>query len=252
MRFRSVCSRIIIPLFLPYSLFIGCSVIGTIAGGASQPAREGRVTSTPGLDSIALETDVQLVRYDRSVLEGTFKGIALYPGKMYARIYDTAVSRSAYRGFIPKLNQEIMLRAGGTSDAGFFKGIDRGEILYQPSSGSDTVGVPLDDLEWLQSSDSLRLDGRTARKLVRDGSLPGRRVILLEIGREVRNVPYESVEIVQVKARGSGALTGFLIGAAVDLTVVALLVVSANQAESDCNRSASGCDNNQSCERGHR
>jgi hypothetical protein len=252
MKFRSVSSRFILPLFLPYSLFIGCSVIGTIAGGASQPAREGKVTSTLGLDSIAVETDVQLVRYDRNVLEGTFKGLALYPGKMYARIYDTAVARSAYRGFIPKLNQEIMLRAGGTSDAGYFKGIDRGELLYQPSSGADTVGVPLDELDWLQASDSLRLEGRTARKLVRDGSLPGRRVIQLEISRETRNVPYESIEIVQVKARGSGAMTGFLVGAAVDLTVVALLVISANQAESDCNRTASGCGSNQSCANGHR
>jgi len=49
MKFRSVCKSILIPLLLPYSLFLGCSAIGAAVGGAVHPAREGRITSTLGL-----------------------------------------------------------------------------------------------------------------------------------------------------------------------------------------------------------
>ena len=45
MKFITLCKRILIPLFLPYSLFIGCSVVGAVVGGASRPALEGHVTA---------------------------------------------------------------------------------------------------------------------------------------------------------------------------------------------------------------
>lgn len=173
MKFTSLCKSIFIPLFLPYSLFIGCSVVGAIAGGAIHPAREGRITSTLGLDSIDVGTPIRLVRFDHSAIKGSFGGLVPYPGKMYAHRYDTLIARSAYRGFVPKLNQKITLRSAGISEEGFFKGIDRGELLFQPASEADTISVSLDDLDWLMASDSSRLEGKTVRKLVREGSTPG-------------------------------------------------------------------------------
>lgn len=247
MKATSLCNRILIPLLLPYSLFIGCSVVGAVVGGAVHPAREGRITSTLGLDSIGIGTPVRLVRFDHSSLEGEYRGLATYPGKMYARRYDTMVARSAYRGFVPELNQKITLRADGISEEDFFKGIDRGEVLFQPASGPDTISVPLDELDWLMASDSSRLGGKTLRKLIRDESMPGRELIELESDNRGENVPYESIDMVEVVGTRSGALSGFLVGAAVDI-VAAILVISAEQqAESDCNRSTSGCGGNHTC-----
>ncbi len=251
MKLSSLCKNILIPLCLPYSCFIGCSVIGAIAGGASSPAREGKITSTLGLDSISTGTEVQLLRYDRGTVEGKYRGLALYPGRLYAHDYESRVARSGYMGFVPGLNQKILLRSSGISEQGFFKGIDRGNLLFQPDPGEDTVEVAVEDVEWLQASDSLHMQGRILRKLVRDGSMPGRRVIQLESEGGIQNVPYESIKIVQVKGTGSGALTGFLIGAAVDLTVVILLVDAERQSESDCNNSATSCSNS-SCTTAHR
>jgi hypothetical protein len=253
MKLSALCKSILIPLCLPYTLFIGCSVVGAVVGGISQPAREGKITSSLGLDSISLGTDIQLVRFDRSTLDGSYKGLEVYPGKLYARTYDTLVARSAYSGFVPKLNQKVTLRSAGRSEEGFFKGIDRGELLFQSALDADTIAVSLEDIEWIQSSDSSRLAGNTARKLVRDGSMPGRRVILLEVDRHDQTVPYESVELVIVKSRSSGVLTGFLVGAAVDVTLLIIAATAANEVDSDCHRSASGCNNNsQSCSTGHR
>lgn len=246
MKVSSLFKSFLIPLFLPYSLFIGCSVVGAVIGGVSSPSRPGRVTSSLGLDSIIEGTEIQLVRFDRSTLDGSFKGLFLYPGKLYARTYDTLVGQSAYRGFIPELNQRITLTSAAGSYEGFFKGIDRGELLFLPVAETDTVSISLEDIDVIQASDSLRLEGKTARKLVRDGTMPGRRIILLEVGRQVVNVPFESVELVQLKGSSSGALTGFLAGAAVDVTVILLVAAAQNQAESDMNRAASGCGN-QSC-----
>lgn len=243
MKFSSLCKNVLVPLCLPYSCFIGCSVIGAIAGGASSPAQEGRITSTLGLDSINTGTEVQLLRYDRGSVEGIYRGLALYSGRTYAHDYEARVSRSAYMGYVPELNQKILLRSSGIEEQGFFKGIDRGNLLFQPDPGEDTVEVSADDVEWLQASDSLRMPGKILRRLVRDGSMPGRRVIQLEAGGGISNIPYESIEIVQMKGKGSGALTGFLIGAAVDLTVIILFVDAERQSESDCNSTASSCGN---------
>jgi hypothetical protein len=251
MKLTSLCKNILVPLCLPYSLFIGCSVIGAIAGGASHPAREGRITSTLGLDSIHTGAEVQLLRFDRSTVEGTYRGLALYPGKQYVRLYESHVARSAYRGYVPELNQRILLRSSGMSEQGFFEGIDRGNLLFQPDPGSDTVEVSVEDVEWLQASDSLHLQGKILRKLVRDGSMPGRRVIQIEAGGEMMNVPYESIEIVQLRGEGSGALAGFLIGAAVDLTAVILIVDAEQKSESDCNNSVTSCSNS-TCTTTHR
>jgi hypothetical protein len=251
MKITTLCKRILIPLFLPYTLFIGCSVVGAIAGGASHPAREGKITSTLGLDSIDRGTDIRLVRFDRTVLEGTFNGLEVYPGKMYARTYDTLVARCSYKGFIPGLNQRITLKSLERLEEGYFKGIDRGQVLFQPESDSDTLAVSLDEIEWLQASDSSRLNVRMAKKLVREGSMPGREIILLEVNREERHVPYESIEMVEVRGTGSGALTGFLIGAAVDITAVILIVSAERESEAECNRTASG-SGNQSCTSSHR
>jgi hypothetical protein len=83
-------------------------------------------------------------------------------------------------------------------------------------------------------------------KLVRAGNMPGRHVILLGSDNEELRVPYESIEIVDVGPSKSGAFTGFLIGAAVDITALILLVSAERSTEADCNRSASGCGN-QTC-----
>ena len=243
MKFSSLCKNILIPLCLPYSCFIGCSVIGAIAGGAGSPAQEGKITSTLGLDSINTGTKVQLLRYDRVSVEGIYRGLVLYSDRLYARTYEARVSRSAYPGYIPELNQKILLRSSGIEEQGFFKGIDRGNLLFQPDPGEDTVEVSADDVEWLRASDSLRMQGGILRRLVRDGSMPGRRVIQLEEGGGIQNVPYESLEIVRIQGKGSGALTGFLIGAAIDLTVIILFVDAERQSESDCNNTASSCGN---------
>ena len=247
MKFTSLCKSILIPLFLPYSLFIGCSVVGAVVGGAVHPAREGRITSTLGLDSIEVGTAIRLVRFDRSALEGSFQGLVMYPGKLYARRYDTLVARSAYRGFVPGLNQKITLHSAGMSEEGSFKGIDRGELLFQPASEPDTVSVSLDDVDWLIASDSSRLEGTTIRKLVRDGTMPGREIILLESDNLEQKVPYESIDMVEVVRTRSGALPGFLAGAAVDIVVAVLVFSAEHEAESDCNRSTSGCNGNQTC-----
>ena len=207
------------------------------AGGAATPAREGKTTSTLGLDSISEGTEIRLIRFDRSAQDGIYRGLQVISGKLYARTYDTLVARSPYRGYVPQLNERVTFGHAEITEAGFFKGVDRGELLFQPSSGEDTLGIVPEDIDWIRSSDSLRMEGRTVRKLVHNGSMPGRRVIELEIDHAMMHVPYESIEIVQIVPRGSGALAGFLIGAAVDLTAIILVVSAERQTEADCNSS---------------
>ena len=250
MKPSTICKRFIVPLVLPYFVFFGCSAIGYMIGQSSNPGTEGRVISGLGLDSIALGTDVKVVRYDHSAVVGSYDGLSPYPPRLYRARYDTLVARSGYRGFVPKLNQWITLTAGGKSSEGAFKGIDFGELLFQRDMALDTTSVPLEDVDCIQAFDSLRLEGPMLLKLVRAGTMPGRHLILLQSGGDVLRIPYESVEIIVTQPTNSGALTGLLIGAAIDVTVAIVIVVSMNEAADDCNRGCtSGANNNQSCNR---
>jgi len=237
------CKRILLPLFLPYTLFIGCSAVGMLAGSIGSPARDGRVTARSGLDSIPLGTEVNIVRFDRKSFHGEFAGLHPLPPRMYSRAYDTLAAQSAYARMIPKLGQQVTIVTIDGADSGSFRGVMMGEVTYQPPAGLDTVGVPLEEIRWIQAGDSLRLEGSVLRKLVRAGTIPGRTIALMNIDNAQVFIGYETVDIVETMPKSSGALTGFLIGAAVDLTVAILIVSSMNSAESDCKSSQSSCNN---------
>ena len=200
--------------------FQGCSLLGYVIGAESRPAREGGTTSTLGLESVEMGTRIRLHKYDQTTVEGSYRGHTTYPGKMYALWFDTLVARSAYKGFVPKLNQRITLRSAGRDDIGYFRGIERGGILFQALAGKDTAIVALDEFEWTQDSDSSRLDSRTVRKLVRNGSIPGRQLILLQNQQGEELIPYETVENVEVLPRKSGGWAGFLVGAIPDALIL--------------------------------
>jgi len=246
MSFGKFCTRILVPLCLPYSLFIGCSVIGLIAGSATSPSHPGRYTVRGGLDSLAPGTDVNIVLYDRTSYQGKFAEVARIPPRLYRRIYDTVTARSSLARLIPRLGQTVTVYSTGGKDSGSFAGVSLGQVLVRTMDGLDTVGVPLDDVAWILISDSLRLEGHLFLKHVHAGTIPGMYVVRLNPDQNVITVGYETVDIVEILPQSSGALTGFLIGAAVDVTVIILAVAAENKAESDCNSQATACNKNSS------
>jgi hypothetical protein len=216
MRYSQLCKTILIPLLLPYTLFTGCSLVGYVVGASTRPALVGMTARATGLDSIDMGRTIRLHTYDRKVFEGSYKGRTTFPGKSYTLWFDTIVARSGYQGFVPKLNQRITLRFAGRDDVGYFRGIDRGGILFQSLTGKDTAVVALDAFEWIQETDSLRLDSKTASKLVRNGSIPGKQVVLVENRSGEELVPYETIERVDVLPQPSGGIAGLLIGGIAD------------------------------------
>jgi hypothetical protein len=229
MRYSQLCKMILIPLLLPYTLFTGCSLVGYVVGASTRPALEGMTARATGMDSIDMGRTIRLHTYDHKILEGSYKGRTTFPGKSYTLWFDTLVARSGYQGFVPKLNQRITLRFAGRDDVGHFRGIDRGGILFQALTGKDTAVVALDAFEWIQQTDSLRLDSKTASTLVRNGSIPGKQVVLIQNRRGEELVPYETIERVEVLPQPSGGMAGLIIGAIGDGIAVGLASVSVNR-----------------------
>jgi len=240
----TACKRVLLPLFLPYSLFIGCSVVGLVAGSMTSPSRPGHTTVRAGLDSLRPGTDVNLVLYNRQSFRGDFERLVIIPPKVYGRIYDTVTAKTNYARVIPVRGHAVTVVSATGVDSGAFAGVALGELMIRPANRPDTVGVPLEDVRWIQSGDSTRMEGSLFLRLVRNGTIPGQYLVVLTADHVVVDVGYETVDFVEVMPQSSGAMTGFLVGAAIDLTVVILAVASADRAESDCNSQATACNSN--------
>ncbi|HUI11254.1 MAG TPA: hypothetical protein VL221_13070 [Bacteroidota bacterium] len=191
-----------------------------------------------GLDSLSRGTGVNLVLYDRRSFRGDFVQLAPIPNRIYQKTYDTVIAKARYSRLIPRLGQHVVIFSQTGADSGEFAGISLSEALVQPANRPDTVGVPLDEIRWIQSADSNRLDGNVLLKLVHAGSIPGRYDVQLEVDHGIVDVEYERVDLVEVMPTSSGALAGFLVGAAVDLTAAILIMSAERDAESDCGSSA--------------
>jgi len=247
MSFGKFCTRILVPLCLPYSLFIGCSVVGLIVGSASSPSRPGRYTVRAGLDSLAPGTDVNIVLYNKTSYQGKFAELARIPPKLYRRIYDTVTAKSSLAPLIPRLGQTVTVYSTGGKDSGSFAGVSLGQVLLRTMDGLDTVGVLLDDVAWIQVSDSLRLEGPRFVKHVHAGTIPGMYVVRLGKDQDMITVGYETVDLVEILPRSSGALTGFLVGAAIDATVLIIACENAERSRSDCGSGSPTYNNSADC-----
>lgn len=211
-------------LSIGFSLaWTGCSVIGLGIGTAIDSNGEDE-RSVPGWEILTVDPGTIVTIFLRSgnVVRGSFRGIVQVPWSEYVIKYKNAQETQNKNGALPDLGTKISVTLrSGEKFMGKFTGFD---FDQEPSIATEGVWYGTNKVRFFETMlDSLEneIDVFFLRALLSDGKIPYRQAISIETGIKTR-VPFEDVSVVHVPAKKNAALTGFLIGAALDVVVLAI------------------------------
>ena len=232
---RTQWKALAIVLFLPYLQFLGCTIIGGLIGRGiddSKPDYE----AYPKIQLITTKagTEISLVRRDTTVIEGEFLGIMKRSNEQYILVYNDAINRSTYTGYIPNLGEPASIRTSKLSREGIFLGIDADQVLMQFQQEEPTR-IRLDSVEEIKGSEGQLLPGADLRELSYSGNIPGLTYIAMSVEGQDVSVSYESVKTLRVPTSKHAATIGFGIGLVADVVVVVLFINAMDDLEeSNC------------------
>ncbi len=242
-RFLHQCA---VAFLVPPLLFHGCSLIGFGVGAISDAGKkEGEsVSGVAELRTLARGTSVTLITQSGSKVEGDFLGMEELNRRDYDRLYLAAMETLGVGGSLPRPGDSISFnhydKPGGRV-RGLFRGVDPGTVVLWQATSRYSFG----GMRGLEGDSARQLDLPALRAFADEGRLPYVTTgVRIQRGNETVSVPVEDIAWIERSSGGSGKLTGFMVGAAVD---VAVLIVAASTAES-CNHEhhefarAQGCN----------
>lgn len=241
-RFFLQCS---ISFLVPPLLFTGCSLIGFGIGALSDSGRKGgeSVAGISELRGFERGKGIVLITHSGSRIEGDFLGTDELNRRDYDHLYLAAIETLAVRDRLPFPADTISFAhydAPGRKVRGLFRGVNPGSIVLWQNRGEYSLA----GMRNLAGDSARPLDLFALRALDDEGRLPyltdG---VLVGRSHDTISVPVDDIARIEQDAGGSGKLTGFAIGAAVDVIV---LIVAASSAES-CHDDHEKYVNSQSC-----
>lgn len=231
MRTSSVLARAVAAL-LSVSLS-GCTFFGWLIGRDADA--KARPSVVPPLQAASVEKGkrVELTLRDGSLVAGLFDGLETVPPAVYRERWKDSLQSLAPATVLPGLGAaRIRTKAGREGDVTLL-GVRPGELSVREGASSTPLKVSLDSLASLSVPGGGAIQGATLSRLAQDGRLPflDALVVTTKDGAR-RTVPLESVRSAIVNPNGrvghKGALTGALIGLAVDAILVGVAVHEMN------------------------
>jgi hypothetical protein len=247
MRTTSVLARAVAAV-LSVSLS-GCTFFGWLIGRDVDHKARPRVVPPLQAASVEKGKRVELTLRDGSLVAGRFDGLEAVPPAVYRERWKESLQTLAPATVLPGLGAaRIRTKAGREGDVTLL-GVRPGELSFREGTGSTPLKVSLDSLASLSVPGGGAIEGATLSRLAQDGRLPflDTLVVTTKDGAR-RTVPMESVRSATVNPDGrlgnKGALTGALIGLAIDAILVAVAVNEMNNTtyiDSSCAPNASYC-----------
>lgn len=247
-RFLLQCA---VSFLVPPILFNGCSLIGLGIGAMSDGSRKGgeAVSGLAELRGLAKGTGIVLITHGGSKIEGDFFGMDELNRRDYDRLYLAAIETLEVRDRLPRPADTISFAhygAPGGRVRGQFRGLNPGSIVLWWSGGE----YSLTGLRNLDGDSARPLDLVALRALADEGLLPYITTgILVRRSDDTISVPVEDIARIEQDRGGSGKLTGFLVGAAIDAVVLIVYIVEVNKTEREisesCSKSVTSCGSNQ-------
>ncbi|MCG3157763.1 MAG: hypothetical protein DKINENOH_04399 [bacterium] len=209
----------------------GCSIIGLTIGAISDSRRSSAVT-IPGwqVETLKAGSRIEALLWEGSSVTGKYTGIELMPLNQYDAIYSEALARLPEGIHFPGRGDTIIMtfathvpETPETTVTGQLSRLELGNIrVVQNRTGtSSIVGWRLSELLHLSDQKGNHFTGETVRDLIGHGKIPVRSALALSEGGEKRLIAANQVQEIHVlPAKKSGALTGFLVGAAIDAVVL--------------------------------
>lgn len=223
---------------LPPALLTGCSLVGWGIGAMTDSNKKGgeEVAGLAGLRTCEYGAEITLFTREGRKIEGEFAGIRDLNRRDYDREYLAAVETLKVGNQLPYPADSIAFdyyNVPGKPVRGRFRGLNPGTLALWRSPNQ----FSLSGIRNLRGDSARTLDLDALRAAMETGSLPYlTRGVLVERGNDTLEVPISEILRIERDTGGNAALTGFLIGAAVDAVVVVLYFAALKQTEESCNR----------------
>ncbi|NUO82877.1 hypothetical protein HUU05_22625 [candidate division KSB1 bacterium] len=223
-------------LSIPFTVVIsGCSIIGLTLGLMSD-ARQPKEMIIPGwkVDSLKVGTMIEVLCKDSITLKGKYSGVEPLPLGQYAQAYAKAQARLPAGIHLPDLADTLTmtfvspnLQVSKRVLSGKLSGFEVGFILFTTTENGrfKVSSERLEELMRLRDERGTDLTGEIVSNLITEGKIPARSaLVLLDEGRR-KPVAINQVEQVhQFAGKKNGAITGLLLGAVIDATLVFIAV----------------------------
>jgi hypothetical protein len=170
-------------------------------------------------------TRVTLVLAGEERFAGRYDGLDGAPAAEYGPRY--ARGRAGVQELtLPNLGERVIVSPlSGSPLPGLFAGFDTGCVVVKLDGRGGTLRFPLRHLGSLAAEDGTLLPGPRLEALVADRRIP----LLSRIVLGEHRVPLEQVRSVEFQRTShKGPLTGFVVGAVIDVIVVAVAIDSLN------------------------
>jgi hypothetical protein len=215
-----------------------CTILGLVIGSTSDKNQPEALT-VPGweVNTLQVGAQIDILKKDGTQVSGKYTGMELLSVSDYARPYGEARSRLPEGVYFPALGNSITMifaspdqkKSETSSQTGKFFGFELGHIRFVVNTGRTTNWWrrSLDDLITLSNQQGNTVTGKTIRNFVYERKIPLLSAVAVMHKGKKRVVAIDSIQqIHQFAGKGYGALTGFLVGAAIDAAVVMITLSS--------------------------
>jgi hypothetical protein len=226
--FQRFFLQVVISFLVPPILFTGCSLIGFGIGAISDSGKAGGewVSGLAELRAVERGAGIVLITRSGGRIEGDFAGMDELNRRDYDRLYLDAIETLKVEGNVPLPGDTISFNhydVPGKKVSGLFRGLNPGSlVLWQNKGEYSLVG-----LRNLEGKGARPLDLSCLRRFAEDGRFPCVTTgVLVRRSHDTISVPTEDIARIERDTGGNGKLTGFAIGAAVDVVVLAIAASS--------------------------
>jgi hypothetical protein len=225
----------------------GCSIIGFTIGTISDASKPDTLT-VPGwkMELIEVGRPISILLEDGSWVSGRFAGMVRVPEADYATRYSAFRRQKTGQFLLPALGDNVAITLqNGVQGEREFLGFDyhypavkeEAEAMsalaapnYVVSVGSledtPTGKVLTSEIDKITHGEGNDLTKEELAELISQGQIPLLSAIAVEQQADTTRVAMDQVCQIDVKAKKTGAKTGFVVGAFIDLIVIAVAVAS--------------------------
>ncbi|MCI0494555.1 hypothetical protein L0Z72_06075, partial [candidate division KSB1 bacterium] len=194
-----------------------CSVIGLGIGSISDASQTDQTDiSVSQLKTMASGISIIIKLKDTNQLSGKFVGSEMIPVEEYAKLYSQACEAIKEIAYLPALGDSFNLLSNETAS---FLGFDFDRMLFKGKKGN-IIGGSITNIDTLTDSNGNMIDIEIAKKLIAEGKIPLVSAIHIKDATETKQIRLDRIETIQIPTRKNGKLTGFLIGAIIDVLII--------------------------------
>jgi hypothetical protein len=225
---RILSALVLLALVVPLT---GCSVIGLAIGAGEDDRASSEFRQLTTLDELSTGSSLTLVTTHGDTLKGELVGLKEI--REYDKIYHEKVSGTPLGDVVPAPQAQVtvvthekatLIGARQKRFRAKVLGFDPGVVRLMPVTSRYSPVLPLSALDSLVNDGGHSIDSATLIAMIRESRVP----FISEVGivnpQDTLWLPADEISLILHESSSNGAITGFLVGAAIDVAVYFLVI----------------------------